>query len=130
MNKVIRMTEEIWNLPAGAYKMHRGGHYCAMGKIGLALGIEVPDYLTSKDDEYALQARKIPRNLGVCAAIARNDSGSSWNLTQSIAIADKTNHEIAIRMGIEALLADGFTLETDDTVSKELARIKSCAEVV
>jgi hypothetical protein len=51
-------------------------------------------------------------------------------LDRWVGLTQQEAHELAIRTGIEMLLAAGCTLETDDTVSRELARIKACAEVV
>lgn len=119
MNKVIRMTEEIWNLPAGRWGLELGGSYCALGKIAMAIEGTTEGFYQKFDD---LVGRK-----GACNSVYKiNDRAlDRWvNLTKEQA------HEIAIRTGIEMLLAAGCTLETDDTVSKELARIKSCAEVV
>jgi len=118
------MTEEIWNLPAGTQLLECAGSYCALGKIALALGhtpeqVEGCSIYTEFDH---IIGEKDP-----CESVyAINDRAiDKWvDLTQQQA------HELAIRTGIEMLLAAGCTLETDDTVSKELARLKSCAEVV
>lgn len=123
MNKVIRMTEEIWNLPAGHVSLIKAdGSCCALGKIGLALG------MSKEDLYYGYPYQRFDNLVGEEDACKRvyciNDQNDgSGNFSSS-------NHELAIRTGIEMLLAAGCTLETDDTVSKELARLKACAEVV
>lgn len=123
MNKVIRMTEEIWNLPTGHVNIIKAdGSCCALGKLGLALG------LTKEDLYNGTPYTLFDTLVGVGDAckkvyLINDETDEMGNFLQS-------NHEIAIRTGIEMLLAAGCTLETDDTVSKELARVKPCAEVV
>lgn len=116
MNKVIRMTEEIWNLPAGKGTL---SSYCALGKIAMALEGTTSDFYRKFDNlvgraNATMDVYKINDQ--------REDKWKKLSFQQA--------HEIAIRTGIEMLLAAGCTLETDDTVSKELARLKACAEVV
>lgn len=122
MNKVIRMTEEIWNLPAGRFLLECGGRRCALGKLALALGHDSEDIRRAKvyDEFDAIVGERDACNK---VFMLNDETDEEGNFLQS-------NHELAIRTGIEMLLAAGCTLETDDTVSKELARIKSCAEVV
>ena len=122
MNKVIRMTEEIWNLPAGRSLLHADGRYCALGKLALALGHTSEDIDTAK---IYVDFDTIVGERDACNTVfmLNDETDEEGNTLQS-------NHELAIRTGIEMLLAAGCTLETDDTVSKELARIKSCAEIV
>lgn len=129
MNKVIRMTEEIWNLPACTGDLHNSGNYCAMGKLALALGMSVPDSELDGPGEVAVWST-------MCQLLT--SSGNVWQLNDKdplesindVRRANPVNHELAIREGIEQLVAQGYILETDDTVSKELARLKACAEVV
>lgn len=123
MNKVIRMTEEIWNLPAGHVAItNADGAHCALGKIGLALGMSKEDLYAGHP--YTVFDRLIGKGDSCQKVYTINDKiGKDGGFSVS-------NHELAIRTGIEMLLAAGCTLETDDTVSRELARIKSCAEVV
>lgn len=120
MNKVIRMTEEIWNLPAGRWGLELGGSYCALGKIAMALEG------TTNLDFYS----KFDKLVGVEYACNRVSSINDQAVDRWVGLTQQQAHEIAIRTGIEMLLAAGCTLETDDTVSRELARIKSCVEVV
>lgn len=123
MNKVIRMTEEIWNLPAGHVRLIKAdGSCCALGKLGLALGM-------SKEDLYSGHPYQVFDDI-----VGENDSCKKVYMLNDETDEEgnplQSNHELAIRTGIEMLLAAGCTLETDDTVSKELARIKACAGVV
>ena len=122
MNKVIRMTEEIWNLPAGRSLLECGGRYCALGKLALALGHDSEDMRRAKI--YG-EFDAIVGKGDACNTIylLNDETDEEGNFLQS-------NHKLAIRTGIEMLLAAGCTLETDDTVSRELARLKACAEVV
>lgn len=122
MNKVIRMIEEIWNLPAGRSLLECGGRYCALGKLALALGHDSEDM---RRDKIYGEFDAIVGERDACNTVfmLNDETDEEGNPLQS-------NHELAIRTGIEMLLAAGCTLETDDTVSRELARLKSCAEVV
>ena len=116
MNKVIRMTEEIWNLPAGKDTL---SSYCALGKIAMALEGTTSDFYRKFDT-------LIGRANATMEVYKINDQrGEKWQK-----LTFQQAHELAIRTGIEMLLAAGCTLETDDTVSRELARIKACAEVI
>ncbi len=124
MNKVIRMTEEIWNLPAGRSLLECGGRYCALGKLALALGHDSEDMRRAKI--YG-EFDAIVGERDACNSVYKiNDRA----LDRWVDLTQQQAHELAIRTGIEMLLAAGCTLETDDTVSRELARIKACAEVV